>query len=105
MVYQVGDSDDFAVKLTEAGDKAVVVDFYATWCGPCKMVAPFLQKLDDANPTIVVLKVDVDECEELAQDHRVEAMPTFIVFKGGEEVERIMGANKEKLEEVFNKYK
>jgi len=105
MVHAITDTEEFQEKLTEAGDKAVIADFYATWCGPCKMVAPHFLKLAETHPTIMALKVDVDEVEDIAQDYQIQAMPTFVVFKGGVEVERMMGANKDKMEELFTKYK
>ncbi|PRD36130.1 UNVERIFIED_CONTAM: Thioredoxin [Trichonephila clavipes] len=57
--------DDFKAQLNAAGDKLVVVDFHATWCGPCKMIAPFFQELSEQNTDVVFLKVDVDEVEIL----------------------------------------
>ncbi|KAF7491544.1 Thioredoxin-2 [Sarcoptes scabiei] len=82
MVHKVVDKDDLASQLTAAGDKLVVIDFYATWCGPCRMIAPVLEKLStDHKDTLVVLKIDVDENEEITSEYGVSSMPTFVFLK------------------------
>merc|ERR1712107_935698 len=99
MVYLVADSDDFKAKLTGAGGKLVVVDFFATWCGPCKMIAPHLEEMDKTMDDVVFLKVDVDDCEKLAEEG-ITAMPTFVFLKNGSKVTEMKGANIEKLKEI-----
>ncbi|MCR9066797.1 MAG: thioredoxin [Cytophagales bacterium] len=71
----------------------VVVDFFATWCGPCKRIAPDLETLSELEQTVIFMKVDVDELEDLAAKYDVSAMPTFLFFKNGEKVADIVGAN------------
>ena len=87
--------------LAEAGDKLVVVDFFAEWCGPCKMIAPMLQEMSEQMSNVVFLKVDVDQNEEAAAEYNISAMPTFIFFKGGKKVNEMMGANAEKLKQMI----
>ena len=70
----------------------VLVDFFATWCGPCKMVAPVVEELADELTDAKVYKIDVDEQMELARQYRVMSIPTFLVFKNGEVVNRSLGA-------------
>lgn len=102
MVYQVKDKADFDSQLTAAGDKLVVVDFYATWCGPCKMIAPKLGELSTQyEDKAVVIKVDVDECEDIAVEYGVSSMPTFLFFKNGKVVKTFSGASVEKLSDSF----
>ena len=60
-----------------------LVDFYATWCGPCKMLAPELEKLAELRPDVTVIKVDVDEFGMLASEYNVRAVPTLVLFKDG----------------------
>ena len=79
-----------------------IVDFWATWCGPCKMLAPTVDQLaDELEGRIPVGKVDVDECRELAVKYGVMSIPTVIYFKDGEEVKRFVGVQtKDKLLEA-----
>jgi thioredoxin 1 len=106
MVHQVKDMADFKAKLTEAGDHLVVVDFFATWCGPCKVIAPKLEALStELKGSVMFLKVDVDEVEEVATEYGVSAMPTFMFFKKSQKLEEFSGANENKLKEVVNKLK
>ncbi|MDX1873347.1 thioredoxin [Mycolicibacterium sp. 120266] len=71
----------------------VLVDFWATWCGPCKMVAPVLEEIaKEKTGDLRVVKLDVDANPETARDFQVVSIPTMILFKGGEPVKRIVGA-------------
>lgn len=89
--------------MSAAGDRLVVVDFFATWCGPCKMIAPKLEEIANAlGEKLVVLKVDVDECEELAQRYEISSMPTFLFIKNGQRVDLFSGANADRLQEKIN---
>mmetsp|Transcript_636 Transcript_636/g.1233 ORF Transcript_636/g.1233 Transcript_636/m.1233 type:complete len:111 (-) Transcript_636:218-550(-) len=89
--------DDFL-----AANKVVIVDFSATWCGPCKMISPVFVQLAEKNKEIGFLKVDVDTNAKIAQRLGIRAMPTFKVFVDGKEQKEheIMGANKGKLESL-----
>ena len=76
-----------------AGDAPVLVDFFATWCGPCRMIAPAIEELAaEYDGRAVVGKVDVDEVPSLAQRFGVMSIPTLIVLKGGKVVEQAVGA-------------
>ena len=63
-----------------------MIDFFATWCGPCKMIAPKLEQMDKDMDNVVFLKVDVDEAEDVAQEYNISAMPTFVFLKNGQKV-------------------
>lgn len=81
--------EEFNAALSEG---AVIVDFWATWCGPCKMIAPAIDQLaDELYGKITVGKVDVDECREVAMKYGVMSIPTVIYFKNGEEIKRFVG--------------
>ena len=74
-------------------DKPVLVDFWAAWCGPCRMVAPLLDELADENDGKVrIAKLNVDEHQQLAYQFQVSSIPTFILFKDGQMADRMMGA-------------
>lgn len=82
---------DFEDKVLKA-NKAVLVDFFAPWCGPCKMAGPVIDKLaDDYKDRVVVVKVNVDENQQSAQQFGVMSIPTVIVFQNGKEAERKVG--------------
>jgi len=74
-------------------DKLVLVDFWAEWCGPCRMVAPVLEEIaSDHAETLTIAKLNIDENPGIARDFQVMSIPTMILFKGGEPVKQIVGA-------------
>jgi thioredoxin 1 len=74
-------------------DKPVIVDFWAEWCGPCRMVSPILEEVANEHPEIYVVKVNVDAHPEVARDFDVVSIPTLIVFEDGITVKIIVGAH------------
>ena len=72
-----------------------VIDFYADWCGPCKVLSPMIEKLKENNPDITIEKINVDENMELAKEFSVRNIPTVIFLKGGEVVAREIGVKQE----------
>ena len=78
--------------LIKNSDKPVLLDFYADWCGPCRMVAPIVHEIAEENDSIVVAKINVDNEPELAIKFGVMSIPTLVVMKNGEEVKRATGA-------------
>ena len=83
-------------------DKAMLVDFWAVWCGPCQMMAPILEELEQEIPEVQIGKVNVDEQMALARQYRVVSIPTLLVFKNGQEVKRFVGVtSKEELKDAL----
>ncbi len=74
-----------------AENKAVFVDFYADWCGPCKMVSPIVEKLSEKNTEVTFVKVNVDDVPELAQRYGIMSIPTLLAIKNGEVAETVIG--------------
>lgn len=86
-------TDDSFQEDVVASNKPVLVDFWATWCGPCKMVAPVLEEIaKDHGDTLTVAKLDVDANPETARAFQVTSIPTLILFQNGEATKRIVGA-------------
>ena len=85
--------------------KTMLVDFYATWCGPCRMLSPILDEIrQEVGDDIVIGKVDVDECFDVARTYGVMSVPTLILFKNGEEEKRIIGLKpKQAILDMINK--
>ena len=93
----------FDSDLQEEG--ITLVDFWAVWCGPCKMIAPILEEIGEEHPEIKILKIDVDENEELAQDYGIRSIPTVFIFKDKQLVDRTVGAlSKLKFSEILIPY-
>lgn len=90
-------------ELITTHDKPILVDFWAPWCGPCKMVGPELEKLaKDWKGKVSIIKINTDEKQEIAGKYKITGIPTLILFKNGKEVHRISGAmQSEELKRVF----
>ncbi|GAA5989226.1 hypothetical protein JCM10908_001214 [Rhodotorula pacifica] len=84
--------------LTANKDRLVVIDFHATWCGPCHAIAPVFEKLAGQYPAATFLKVDVDKAQDVARAYRVSAMPTFAYVKNERKVHEVKGANASAIE-------
>lgn len=105
MAHVVENKDDFELRLSNAGDKLIVIDFCANWCGPCKIIAPKLEELAiQYAERAVVLKVNVDDNEEITGEYNITSMPTFVFIKNGEVLEVFVGGNSDKLVKTIEKY-
>lgn len=82
--------DNFNKEVMES-EKVVLLDFWATWCGPCQMIAPILNEVAEECPDITVGKIDVDEEQELAMSFGITSIPTLIVIKNGKAVDKAIG--------------
>lgn len=95
-------SADFDQKVLKA-DKPVLVDFFATWCGPCKRLAPVIDEISqEMAGKAYVYKVDIDQCPDIAAAYRVSSVPTLVVFEGGQPKAKTIGAQpKQKLMQML----
>lgn len=94
--------DNFETEVKNAS-KPVLVDFWATWCGPCRMVGPIIEEIASERDDIIVGKINVDEQMELAQQYGVMSIPTLICFKNGKISKKTVGAMpKEKILELLD---
>lgn len=90
----------------EVAEGLVLVDFWATWCGPCKMIAPVLEELDaEMSDKVKIVKVDVDQNQETAGNYGIMSIPTLLLMKNGETVDKVVGFRpKEALAELVEKH-
>jgi thioredoxin 1 len=95
MVRYIQDTQDFTDTLAnQPADKLLVICYTASWCGPCQRVMkPVFEKLEPLAPNVTLIKVDVDECEEVAAEQEIQCMPTIHFYKGGEKVQEMEGAD------------
>merc|ERR1712150_170864 len=83
------------------GEGLTLIDFYADWCGPCKAIAPELEKMADVFTDVQFAKVNVDENEEVAASEQISAMPTFKLYQNGQKIGEVVGASKPKIVELL----
>ena len=100
-VNEMSSEGEFDSLLSMSNGKLVVVDFSASWCGPCKMIAPAFEELSHEYADSVFCKIDVDNVPAIAQRYEVMAMPTFLFIKNGAVVDRFSGASVEKLRDTI----
>lgn len=93
-------SDDELFMIPSKG--YVLVDFFTDWCAPCKAIAPFFNSLKEMYPVVKFLKCNIDDHQEIARKYKIESIPSFILIKDGLEKDRLVGANKVKLEEMVS---
>lgn len=95
--------DEFKLILND--NEVVLVDFWATWCGPCQMISPIIEQIaDEFAPKMPVVKIDIDQNRELAEEYKIMSIPTVILFKNGKETTRLIGAKSsaEYISEIKN---
>ncbi|MCR5422540.1 MAG: thioredoxin [Bacilli bacterium] len=84
-------TDELFNEITNNKEKAVLVDFYADWCGPCRMQGPIVEEIAKENDDIIVGKINVDDYQEAAMKYHVQSIPTLLIFKNGQLVKSFIG--------------
>ena len=96
-------SENFKSEVLESSQK-VLIDFYADWCGPCKMMGTVVEEIAEEHSDVKVVKINVDNAEDIAIKYQIMSIPTLVVVKDGQEVNRSIGLiSKEKIEELIEK--
>lgn len=90
-IVHIEDAKDFAPEVLNASGK-VLVDFWASWCGPCMMMAPVLEQLAEARPALKIVKVNVDAAQEPALQYGIDSIPAFLLFENGQVIQKTVGA-------------
>ncbi|KAH7339978.1 thioredoxin-like protein [Rhizoctonia solani] len=104
-IVHVSSLSNLSTILEGAKSQLVVIDFHATWCGPCHQIAPRYEHLAKTNPQVQFLKCDVDAAQDVSRHYKVSAMPTFIFLKNGKQVDMVRGADPRSLEAAVKKHK
>ena len=95
-------SDNDFDSFVSGSDKKILVDFYATWCGPCKMLSPIIEEIAGENNDVEFVKVDIDKCGMISNRFRVQSIPTLVVIENGNEINRSVGLiDKNQVEELI----
>ena len=103
MVKEIASAGEFNSEIKGPG--LVVVDYFATWCGPCRNIAPFVEELSRKYPQVKFLKVDSDKVQDVCSERRISSLPTFQFFVKGNQVDEMKGADPSALEAKVNQYK
>lgn len=104
VVKHINNDNEFAKEVSVAGsERLLVCDFSANWCGPCRYIEPIFEQISDKYPSALFLKIDVDQCRGTSQLYSIEAMPTFVLLRNNQELDRIRGANPALLEDLVQK--
>uniref|UniRef100_A0A914ZN27 Thioredoxin n=1 Tax=Parascaris univalens TaxID=6257 RepID=A0A914ZN27_PARUN len=97
--------EEFESLLSSSDDRLIVIDFYATWCGPCKIMGPKFEKMSDEYKEALFIKIDVDEEEEISDSYEVKVMPTIVLIRNREKLEAIEGNTPDEVRKAIEKYK
>ncbi|MGL4914423.1 MAG: thioredoxin [Romboutsia sp.] len=89
-MIKIVNNDNFIGEVKNS-DKVVIVDFFANWCGPCKMLTPILEELSNSMENVDFAKVDIDQSLDIAREYNISSVPTMMIFKNGEVVDTIVG--------------
>ena len=100
-IHHLHNKTDFSNFMNANSNKSVVLDFFATWCGPCRSIAPQVDQFAKQYPNIAFAKIDVDENQEIAAAHKIRSMPTFLFIKNGKKVAEVNGADANRIQQYL----
>ncbi|GLB35864.1 putative thioredoxin-domain-containing protein [Lyophyllum shimeji] len=103
-ITNVSSVSELDIILSKSTDKLSVIDFHATWCGPCHAIAPTYEALSKQYKGVNFLKCDVDVGKDVASRYAISAMPTFVFLKGAQKVDQVRGANRAALEDALRRH-
>jgi thioredoxin 1 len=104
MTIQTLDTKEQFDELLHNVNNLLIVDFYAVWCGPCKRIAPDLEKISNTNTKVTIVKVDVDNNDSISKEYNIKSMPTFLFFKKGKKVGEVVGANLNSINDMIKQH-
>lgn len=105
MIREINNYDRLVAFLTKVPEtQLVVVDCYATWCGPCKNIAPFVDQLNEEYENVIFIKTNVEKAEETADEFEIKAMPTFIFIKNLTAIDKLESGSQTSLRKLVEKY-
>ncbi|KAL5106324.1 Thioredoxin H-type 2 [Taenia crassiceps] len=105
LIMEINDEDDMESLKKMSHECLVIVDFFATWCGPCKSVKVAYEKLAEQETSVKFAKLDIDIYEDAPSDYSIVAMPTFMAFKNGEMVDSVIGPHIEQVKQMVARLK
>ncbi|WKX93117.1 hypothetical protein Q1695_010838 [Nippostrongylus brasiliensis] len=104
-IREPSDVDEFDAILKENANSLIVIDFYATWCGPCKIMGPKFVKMSSEFTSVVFIKIDVDESEDIVSRFDIKVMPTFIFMRNGAQIDIVEGSLEDSLRSKIEQHK
>ncbi|BFG16586.1 thioredoxin H2 [Prunus yedoensis var. nudiflora] len=105
MAFHSKDQWNTHFNASKESNKLMVIDFTATWCGPCRAMEPTLKEYADKYTDVEFIKLDVDELPDVAREFGVQAMPSFVFVKKGDVIDKVVGARKEELQKKIEKHR
>ena len=103
-IYYINSLEELKQVCNNAGNQLILMDMFANWCGPCKSLSPKIDLFARQYPNTIFIKVDVDIAEDIANNFKITSMPTIIFIKNYIEIDRVIGANIQKIEEILKKH-